>query len=74
MKNGHSEGARICTKLFNKAARDQANYLILRSASTGYCKSCLTRQFHEVILEQYNKNQLEIRTANAQSQHPARRN
>ena len=61
-------------KLFNKAARDQANYLIHRSESTGYCKSCLTRQFHEVILEQYNKVQLEIRTTNAQFQHPARRN
>ena len=61
-------------KLFNKAARDQANYLILRSVSTGYCKSCLTRQFHEVILEQYNKVQLETRTTNAQFQHPARRN
>ena len=57
-----------------KAARDQANYLIHRSESTGYCKSCLTRQFHEVIVEQYNKVQLETRTTNAQFQHPARRN
>ena len=57
-------------KLFKKIARDQANYFIHRSYSTGYCKLCLTRQFHDLIVKQYNKN---IET-NEQFQNSDRRN
>ena len=57
-------------KFFKKIARDQANYFIHRSYSTGYCKLCLTRQFHDIIVKQYNKN-IE---ANEQFQNSDRRN
>ena len=42
------------TKFFKKIARDQANYVIHRSESTGTCRLCLTRQLHKLIITQFN--------------------
>ena len=70
IKKARSLSEKKREKFFKKIARDQANYFIHRNDSTGYCKLCLTRRFHEIIVTQYNENS----EVNEQLQSSNRRN